>query len=1613
MSQTLYPGEGIATPKRSKSIASSTSESSSNYDKYLQLATEKNPVMLLELDQDGTIRYLSDLWEKLVAPKECSQIADLIVGSEEDKYVFHRAMEMMLVNDSVSYTVTFNVVSRVANDDDEYTEKIDEGSGYEANNAAEQIMTLEACGILIRDNETQLPTHSMWTVKPYDPEWYREETLADLPAEFVKRLGFGAAIFAEYLRLVDYEQCLDGSDLPAPKLELCRVCETFVPAWWLETHAQSCVCEHRIDSWIRLLHDSLVEQAAMLTNDPDLYNGYKGLSVKMQSLVCKSIVDSLRELCEVSININPSELRSYKTATDEDLLINPISLTQDKVDGFYDFSPRSKGNIQNVRNWQLSFKEEIEQDQGLSLLVHETIDLAKQKVEALLRLDNAMTYSMRIKNEVNNWVLQLLSQRIENNNANLKLVAEYADSPVTNTSMHGQSAQPLQQEALIPSTALAEGNVIPSQTSSEKAGQNDIKDASSRTSQSVGSVATPQNIAGAATRSASSAFSPKIASPQPHRPRSDLFASSYLMVDNMPTSEIPPSDNDSSKKGAEDETARKSRSSNSNVSVSQPVNKMQSRSLTPREKNEDQPPPSLFLRNASGGTGDSSDTLDSQPSSIPSLGAIKTDLKSSANVPKLKSTISLTPGRSSPLPAAVSGGQTSRKSSGSQSRGGADSSGISSPCVNSRDYLTPEQQPSSANLPKQPLSPLLLATNQTKSPAPSIKDYTILKPISKGAYGSVYLTRKKLTGEYFAIKALRKSDMIAKNQVTNVKSERAIMMVQSERPYVAPLYASFQNRDNLFLVMEYLPGGDLATLIRMMGYLPEQWTKQYISEVITGVDDMHQNGIIHHDLKPENLLIDSRGHVKLTDFGLSRAGLVHRHKNINTSKQLSFSNISSSQSPISPILGSGSARGSHKRKSSLKHEFSESPSISSPSIDDITTRGRGYSESSAHSHGDISALKRSDSQISFSITNISRSNTPTPPVFNASHVRTSSNTSDKMLDTGNPVDLALFHPEDSKQDKTFFGTPDYLAPETIEGTGEGDACDWWSVGCILFEMLLGYPPFNADTPEEVFKNILAGNAQWPEFTSSEDQREFEKSYAKDVVSKLLVLDPAKRLGFNGAQEIKEHPYFGDVDWNHVYEEEPSFIPSVEDPEDTEYFDLRGAALEDFGPDDDSREPTAELGKDCQGRLTPLSSSVDVSKRSSGTTATGQDDTVQTPMNKLSSYVCESGSHDNNSSTMSSPIMKSVPLAIPPHMRDRRVSKLNESQTEFGSFYYRNLSALDKANKDAINRLKSEHLTESPNLHRRTSSASHFSSSSESSGSKIKPGKVSVSVCGSPGGNLIGKTSSTRAGSPSFRSSSPDRSLNTEITNELSRKNSGESSTTVPGGYHLQSNEDPPNAGRIKSPVSSNASLTAGVASGSVMPTLISSSSSMGSNLTRGITRSGLQRANSNEHSECDRLQAVSKVQSMRYRRRSGRKSSNDKDVSYHMDVLVCEPIPIHGYRVSKELEDLGCGVVTVGAGDELISRATSGIRFDLIITALKLPKLGAADIVSLLKHTNGVNSTTPVVALTNYYQEAVSINLFNDVLERPVLSDGLRKIVAKYALKKSQQQEETIFSDDD
>ena len=404
---------------------------------------------------------------------------------------------------------------------------------------------------------------------------------------------------------------------------------------------------------------------------------------------------------------------------------------------------------------------------------------------------------------------------------------------------------------------------------------------------------------------------------------------------------------------------------------------------------------------------------------------------------------------------------------------------------------------------ESPLSPRIPSAHARTAP-PSIKDFEIIKPISRGAFGSVYLAKKVATGDYYAIKALKKSDMIAKNQITNVKAERTILMNQASSPYVTKLFYSFQSKEYLYLVMEYLNGGDCATLVKTLGGLPEEWARNYTAEVVLGLDYLHTKKIVHRDIKPDNLLIDSRGHLKLTDFGLSRIGLLNRQVG----------------GPRPAYL-----RGTNPRRpSSLRQDTSSSagsPVLSPESLPPMSQFSQSYFGPVG---GDIETLEGSSGSESAGLTR---------------HMRTLS-VNTNLSTASNPP-------------PRFVGTPDYLAPESILGIGIDDyAVDWWALGVVLYEFLYGFPPFHADTPEKVFDNIVSRRIDW-----HEDEIEVSPQ-AHDLMDKLMCSDPTRRLGAHGAAEVKAHPFFDGINWDTITTSEASFVPDVADPESTDYFDARGA-----------------------------------------------------------------------------------------------------------------------------------------------------------------------------------------------------------------------------------------------------------------------------------------------------------------------------------------------------------------------------------------------------------------------------------------------------------------------
>ncbi|KAF9653379.1 hypothetical protein BDM02DRAFT_3087384 [Thelephora ganbajun] len=537
----------------------------------------------------------------------------------------------------------------------------------------------------------------------------------------------------------------------------------------------------------------------------------------------------------------------------------------------------------------------------------------------------------------------------------------------------------------------------------------------------------------------------------------------------------------------------------------------------------------------------------------------------------------------------------------------------------------------------QPLSPRLPSSAPLPRTTPtSIKDFEIIKPISKGAFGSVFLARKKLTGDYFAIKVLKKADMIAKNQITNVKAERMILMQQAESPFVTKLYWTFQSKENLYLVMEYLNGGDCAALVKSLGSLPEEWTKNYIAEVVLGLEYLHERGVVHRDLKPDNLLIDQHGHLKLTDFGLSRIGLLGRQTregDVLSERGLRHRTRYSPHSRPPSIDAAYMTHTSHAAEaggSYFSHRPPSGPRVgSSPyvaSTDDVSESSGSESVSgpfprrggAATTGSHPSNYRSSDSPLQSFASELTHEL--------RQHANSqASNTNTPSLTSGTPP-----------TEKGFVGTPDYLAPETILGLrGDDAAVDWWALGVITYEFLYGIPPFHADTPEKVFENILSGHVEW-----HEDFIEIS-SEARDFLERLMTLDPARRLGANGADEVKNHPFFSDINWDTVTTSEAAFIPQVTDAESTDYFDPRGAVLQIFN---DEEPPSLLAGAIHKADVAP--------------------------------------------STLDAPVPASATVPVP-FMQNREA--VSSPADDFGAFSFKNLPVLKQANDEVIRKFKTDQM----------------------------------------------------------------------------------------------------------------------------------------------------------------------------------------------------------------------------------------------------------------------------------------------------------------------------------
>ncbi|KAJ5659552.1 hypothetical protein N7507_006003 [Penicillium longicatenatum] len=350
------------------------------------------------------------------------------------------------------------------------------------------------------------------------------------------------------------------------------------------------------------------------------------------------------------------------------------------------------------------------------------------------------------------------------------------------------------------------------------------------------------------------------------------------------------------------------------------------------------------------------------------------------------------------------------------------------------------------------------------------QNFQTIKIIGKGAFGEVKLVQRKTDGKIYALKSLIKTEMFKKDQLAHVRAERDILADSKDNPWLVKLHASFQDAAYLYLLMEFLPGGDLMTMLIKYEIFSEDITRFYMAEVVMAIEAVHKLGFLHRDIKPDNILLDRGGHVKLTDFGLSTGGK-------KTHDNAYYQNL-------------------------LKNSTSKDRNRNSGYFNDainLTVSNRGQ----------INTWRKSRRAMAYSTV----------------------------------------------------GTPDYIAPEIFNGQGYTYLCDWWSVGAIMFECLVGWPPFCAEDTTDTYRKIV----NWRECLYFPD--ELVLSRDSESLIRSFLCDPEHRIGNDGGQhggatQIKNHPFFRGVVWEQLRNIRAPFEPRLSSNIDVSYFPIDEIPQED-------------------------------------------------------------------------------------------------------------------------------------------------------------------------------------------------------------------------------------------------------------------------------------------------------------------------------------------------------------------------------------------------------------------------------------------------------------------
>lgn len=413
----------------------------------------------------------------------------------------------------------------------------------------------------------------------------------------------------------------------------------------------------------------------------------------------------------------------------------------------------------------------------------------------------------------------------------------------------------------------------------------------------------------------------------------------------------------------------------------------------------------------------------------------------------------------------------------------------------------------------------------------NIQDFEFIRQVGQGGFSTVFLSTlayRSTKPPYYAIKVIQKDTSSDPKAAKSLEQELKAMQYTNTYPkYFVGLKCSFITKEAMYFVMEYLPGGNCLSLLNTVGLLSWEVASHVVAQVCVAISHLHRHGLVHRDIKPDNILISNRGHVKLGDFG--SIGFYRPNTVLQTEK-----NDKHGDGNKDEPLGGG-------EEGTLAMSNPAALGIQSSAKTEQNSNDR-IAEKSSKSSKELSGLSVQDS-VSSNLWNLAMksdskdSNNGESKSESCSVEDGQSGVSNDTSSSG--VSLSFRAAGATDMMHSIAGFFQYATPEAVLGKPYDHTVDWWATGVLLFHLMKGYMPFQGHDKETTLMNILEIRINWEEDSLGPSSI---SEACRDYIISQLDFSPKKRLGYISSKKVLGHRFFSNIDFEDLYNGNGPYLP---------------------------------------------------------------------------------------------------------------------------------------------------------------------------------------------------------------------------------------------------------------------------------------------------------------------------------------------------------------------------------------------------------------------------------------------------------------------------------------